>query len=390
MKIAIISEFRKQTVNYGNNLQAYALKHFLNMKYPSYEVDALWFQNFSKYHITSHIGIICRKSVNCIKNIITTGHFRSKYAHINSQLVQSRLNSFKNFQKNITMREQSMTWKQLVNSDYDIYIVGSDVVWAQGHCLVNKIKFLQFRANEDIKRVAYAASFGRNWIPKENIHYIKKCLKDFDMVSLRENSAVQMLKSYGFSDAVHVLDPTLLISMEEWAKLEIKPDDNDIGTKPYVFVYLLGTDKTQRDSITAWCKQNNLRIITIPYANGLENDCDSTFGDMSVNDCSPEEWIWLIHHADYIISDSFHCIVFSTIFEKRFFAVTRYFTVDINVRLTDFLETIRHKEKMILNCEFKSADEYKWDYELIRKIISEKKRISEDFLEKAVLKEKKI
>ena len=149
-------------------------------------------------------------------------------------------------------------------------------------------------------------------------------------------------------------------------------------------MYLLGTDKAQRDSITAWSKQKKLRIITIPYANGLENDCDSSFGDIKLNDSGPEEWIWLIHHADYVITDSFHGIVFSTIFEKRFFAMTRDYTVDINVRLTDFLETIHQKDKMISNCEFKSADEYKWNYELIKRIISEKKIISEDFLKKAI------
>ena len=380
VKIAIISEFKRQTVNYGNNLQAYALNHYLHMKYPSIEVDTLWFQNGSKKHITSFIGVLCR----CIRNFISSGHLRNKKDDIKTKLVQSRLKAFENFQKNITMCQNAMTWSQLRKADYDLYIVGSDVVWAQAHFSVNRIKFIRFNTAKKVKRVAYAASFGRNWIPKENVRYIKKCLKNFDMISLREASAMQMLKSYGFSDAVHVLDPTLLISIEEWTKLEIKPDDNDIETKPFVFVYLLGTDKTQRDSITAWCKQNNLRIITIPYANGLENDCDSSFGDMRLNDCSPEEWIWLIHHADYVITDSFHCIVFSTIFEKRFIAVTRYFTVDINVRLTDFLETIHQKDKMILNCKFKSADEYEWDYEKINQILSDKIIESEKFLQSSI------
>lgn len=381
MKIAIISEFSKKTVNYGNNLQTYALNRYLHMKYPSIEVDTLWFQSPSKKHITSSLGFLYRKIISCIRNITYSEHVLKK-DDINLQLVQSRLKAFENFQRKIPLCENGMTWEKLINSNYDIYIVGSDVVWAQDHYYVDKIKFLNFTTNKKFKRVAYAASFGRNWVPKENIHYIKNCLKDFNMISLREDSAVQMLKSYGISNAVHVLDPTLLISMEEWAKLEVEPIE--VETEPFVFVYLLGTDKKQRDSITAWCKHNNLRIITIPYANGLENDCDSSFGDLRLNSCSPEEWIWLIHHADYVITDSFHGIVFSTVFEKHFFAVTRDYTVDINIRLTDFLETIHQKDKMILNCKFKFADEYKWDYELIKRILSEKKRISEEFLEKAI------
>ena len=218
MKIAITSEFRKKTVNYGNNLQAYALNHYLHIKYPSIEVDTLLFQNRQKRHITSFLGVLCRKAISCIKNIISSGHLRNKKDDINSQLVQSRIKAFENFQKNITMSEHAMTWKQLVNSDYDIYIVGSDVVWAQEHFAVNRIKFLQFNTVKKAKRVAYGASFGHNWIPRENIHYIKKCLKAFDMISLRETSAVQMLKSYGINNAVHMLDTTLLISMDEWAK----------------------------------------------------------------------------------------------------------------------------------------------------------------------------
>lgn len=382
MKIAIISEFQKQTVNYGNNLQAYALNHYLHMKYPSIEVDTLWFQDPSKKHITSYLGLLCSKTISCIKNIISSGHLRNKSGCINLQLVKSRLKAFENFQKNITLCENGMTWKRLINSNYDIYIVGSDVVWAQSHYYVNKIKFIKFTTNKKSKKIAYAASFGRNWIPKENVNYIKKCLKDFDMITLREASAVQMLKSYGINNAYHVLDPTILISKDEWAKLENKP--SDIVDAPYVFVYLLGADKAQRESITAWSRQNNLQIITIPYANGLKKEYDLSFGDIKLSDCSPEEWIWLIHHADYVITDSFHGIVFSTIFENRFFAVTRDYTIDINIRLIDFLETIKQKDKMISNCEFKSADEYKWDYEKINQRISNKITESEKCLQRVL------
>lgn len=382
MKVAIISEFQKQTVNYGNNLQTFALNHYIHMNYPSYKVDTLWFKGTFKRHITSFVGVFCRKFFTIIKSVIRSGQLKIRNESINIQLVQSRLNAFKKFQENITMCQNAMTWKELITSDYDIYIVGSDVVWAQGHYSVNKIKFLRFKTNKFAKKVAYAASFGRNWIPKENVRYIKKCLNDFDMISLREFSALQMLRSYGINNAVHALDPTLLLPMEEWSKLEVKPAN--IITDSFAFVYLLGTDKTQRERITAWSRQNNLPIITIPYANGLENEYDSSFGDIQLMDCSPEEWIWLIHHAEYVITDSFHGIVFSTIFEKSFFAVTRDYTVDINVRLTDFLETIHQKDKLISNCEFKPVEEYIWDYKSVKQILSEKIKVSEEFLKNAI------
>lgn len=114
------------------------------------------------------------------------------------------------------------------------------------------------------------------------------------------------------------------------------------------------------------------------------NNMDKDFGDVQLMDCSPEEWIWLIHHAEYIFTGSFHGIVFLTIFEKKFFALHREYEVDINVRLSDFLSMIHESDKMISPNGFDPNKVYNWNYKLIKEIINEKAGISKEFLQKAL------
>ena len=381
MKIGIISEFRTQTVNYGNNLQAYALNRYLRTHYPDNEVETLRFNKPVEKHITSYAMFVIKKFRSLFNNL-KQGHIRMPQPQLDTEPFQKRLVGFRNFQSQINLCKEQMTWKELLKTNYDIFIVGSDVVWAQSRYFVNRIRFLDFKTKNETRKIAYAASFGRNWIPKENVHYIKRQLERFDYISLREQSAIQLLKSCGIDRAVHTLDPTLLLSAKEWETIEKMP--SMIVERPYIFVYLLGTDCAQREMITKFGKDNEMPIITIPYANGLINNIDKNFGDVQMMDCSPEEWIWLIHHAGYIFTDSFHGIVFSTIFEKKFFALHREYEVDINVRLSDFLSMINESDKMISSDEFDPNKTYSWDYKLIKEIINEKAGMSKVFLKKAL------
>ena len=134
-----------------------------------------------------------------------------------------------------------------------------------------------------------------------------------------------MLKNIGINNVKHVCDPTLLLSKKEWENIEQKINIKE----KYIFVYLLGKNKEQREKIKELAKELNLIIVDISHANGEFNKVDEGFSNYSIDNCSPEEWIWLIHNAEYIITDSFHGVVFSTIFNKKFFVLKRYYTENI-------------------------------------------------------------
>lgn len=397
MNVLIINEYAIGNTNYGNCLQSYALSHYIAYIDKSITVEVAQFirskSNSLQTKIYTPKDFIKKLYNRIIKLHINIDNYPGKDKRIDA------VNSF--IERNIPISCESFDYEGLKNSKYDTYVVGSDVVWAQRNYKFNKIKFLDF-LKENRFKISYAASFGRDWIPPENIKHVKRCLSDFDFISVRESSSVDMLASYGIS-AIHVLDPTLLLERNEWEKLEIVPGENfpsllvnesyEIESKlensisvanRYVFVYILGPNKELYTSITTWAHKNGLVIVTIPYASGEYNTIDSKFGDIQISDCSPENWVWLIHHAEYIVTDSFHGTVFSTIFEKKFFVVERQGDVNINNRMIDYLKTIHQSDKMIQYTMFSRIEDMKWDYDDIKNRISKKRKTSIEYLRKAL------
>lgn len=376
MKIGIISEFSTTTTNYGNNIQAYALNSYLRKTYPGHQVETIYFKNGNKSKRTLYTRLVIRKIKYIMKSL--SGGRKEECAR-EDFLLQRRCAFHKFVGNHIPLCPAPMDWELLNHSDYDLFIVGSDVVWGQFHYVINRIKFLDFTNTKKAKKASYAASFGRDWIPLENRKWIRKYLKDFLCISVREGSSVQLLESIGVPGAVHTLDPTLLLDKDEWSCLESRPDG--ISDAPYVFAYLLGIDASQRAQIERLCRKEGFLIATVPFAGEIENEADKTFGDVRLMDCSPEEWIWLIHHAEVVITDSFHGTVFTTIFKKKFWVLRRALEIDINNRMEDYLRTICQDDKKVDLSTLDSLSGQTWDYDRISSLISAKKKESMKYLD---------
>ena len=280
-------------------------------------------------------------------------------------------------------------WRELKDSDYDILIVGSDIVWLQRRGFIRRTKFLDFANNKNVIKMSYAASFGKNYIPSQNVKAIKKCLADFKAISVREKASVDLLENIGIRGVSHVCDSTLLLEKEDWEKIESVPyfgeaeKDKSIMDN-FCFAYLLGRDKKQRDRIEQLCKQAGLYLVTIPYINGYEGDGGDRFGDIQVRACSPQEWIWLIHHAQYVFTDSFHGLIFSTIFQRKYLVVKRVSSIDLNMRLEDYLSYLGETDKYVEIEDIQQLSELEWNYEKICKIIDPFVKSSKKYISDAI------
>lgn len=364
-KIAIISELNLDNVNYGNRLQAYALNKYLNDNYKNFVTETLLANKITKKKRTK----ITLDLIVKLKNYL----FKKNVKTNNMYDFSKRLKLFNKFTENNIIINKNVDKNNLCKTDYDLFIVGSDVVWAQAKGVVNKTKFLDFKTTKDFKRIAYATSFGKNYIPNENKKYINKVLKKFDSISVREKSSLNLLKDIGINNVNHTCDPTLLLPKKFWSSICKEVDIKD----KYIFVYLLGKEQKQRNQIRNIATNLNLKIVTIPHANGFYNEIDDSFGDYKI-DASPEEWLYLIKNSDYVITDSFHGIVFSTIFEKKFIALKREYKEDINVRLTDYLDTIKSRDKYVSILNIDNLKQFEWDYKKIRQNLS-------DFISKSLI-----
>ena len=344
MKIGIITCFDMKNVNYGNRLQTYALNSYLNSQFKDVVADTLYFTDFKDFKRTKKEPLfnrICRK----IKR-----DYLYKNLKILPENLKVRLNRFNEFSiNNIKLVDHPLEQNEMYDLDYDMFIVGSDVVWYQWRYGIRPIKLLDFKTRKKVKKVSYAASFGNDVIPSENVKELERCFSSFSDISVRENSSVEVMKRLGIPDAKHVMDPTMLLSKEEWENIE-KPITSMIGLKKkYIFVYLLSA-------------------------------VDKKFGNYQVLDCSPEEWLWLIHNAAFVITDSFHGTAFSTRYHTPFLVTIRKEKFEINNRMKDFLHTIDQEDKFVDLNLIEDMSRITWEFDEIDKILDDKINFSQKYL----------
>lgn len=193
-------------------------------------------------------------------------------------------------------------------NNFDAFVVGSDQIWRPrfSPCFPNF--FLDFTEGADVKRIAYAASFGTDkWEgTAEQTPYIAQLARKFDAISVREKSGITLCKNTFNAVAQWVLDPTLLLSKREYDKL--LATTKCPSEKPYLAIYTLDINSTIDALIKHICKEHNLVPIFI-------GQCTKD-GYPSI-----ESWLKGIFCSDYVLTDSFHGTVFSIIAHRPFTTV---------------------------------------------------------------------
>ena len=190
----------------------------------------------------------------------------------------------------------------------DTYIVGSDQVWRPAFNLGPRLAnmFLDF-ADDKVKKLSYAASFGcKEWeYTKEQEKTCSKLAKRFDAISVREASAVDLCKNHFRIDVSLVLDPTLLLNREDYEKV-----CNNIPKKDkHIFVYSLVVGESVMSVASKVSEAKGLPIV-VKEAGGKVKKEDTI-----------EDWFAEFRDADYVVTDSFHGMVFSIIFNKPFYII---------------------------------------------------------------------
>lgn len=379
MKIGIITCFDLKNVNFGNRLQTYALNAYLNNIFEDVSAETLYFQDFKDFKRTKKEPLYKRVSRKVRRD------FLYKKKNQLPTLLENRLRRFNAFSiKNTKLIDHPLEKEELFNLDYDLFLVGSDVVWYQWDYGIRPIKLLDFETFKHVPKVSYAASFGNDYIPSENRKELIRCFKSYHKISVREQSSVKLMANLGRVDAVHVMDPTLLLSSQEWTRLEKSVDISEISEQKYIFVYLLSTEKKDRENIERLAQKKNLKILTVPYASGTLNSSDVDFGDYQLTDCSPEEWLWLIHHAAFVITDSFHGVAFSVNYHTPFIVTTRKEKFEMTNRLKDFLQTISQEDKFVDLSQLTDLNVLNWNFDNIGQRLLPKIEFSKHYLKSIV------
>lgn len=233
---------------------------------------------------------------------------------------------FSDFKKKyIPSTEKIYTFRELCKADLGLNAVvcGSDQVWSG----FSKLMFLQFPGT--FKRISYAASFGgvrpKNGLDKKNV---RSWLKSFDLITVREKEGVEICGALK-AKAYMVPDPTLLLGKIEYDKLIETP--KEVREEEYILLYLLGNEmKVTVEEIMAFAKSKHLKVKYVASQNRVD--------ELGKEYPTIGEWLYLMSHASYFITNSFHGTVFSMIFHKPFMTIPLSGkTARMNGRIADLL-----------------------------------------------------
>lgn len=181
---------------------------------------------------------------------------------------------------------------------YDTYITGSDQVWnpTQAYCI--EPYFLTFVKHG--RKIAYASSVGIKTLTKTEKKDFAKWLQLYDTVSVRETSAQKLLSDISDVEIEQVSDPTFLLDSEYWKDLAVTPSFSG-----YIMVFMLSFDRSMIEYGLKIAKESGKKLVSV---NIVQPD-DNRY--MVVRNATPEEWLGLIKNADMVLTDSFHCTLFS-------------------------------------------------------------------------------
>ena len=203
---------------------------------------------------------------------------------------------------------------------FDAFVCGSDQIWRYKYYplfegdIANV--YLKFLGDDSCKRIAYAASFGTdNWeYPAKETAECKNWIQKFDAVSVREETGVKLCSTYYDIKAKHVLDPTMLLSKDDYVDLIEKSDVPK--SKGNLFCYILDNTDEKMNVVKNIEKQRHLSSF---FMNG---DCGNWTEDLEKRIQPPvESWLRAFYDSEFIVTDSFHACVFSILFHKQFLVI---------------------------------------------------------------------
>ena len=355
MNIAIIT--MTNGTNYGNRLQNCAVE---------YTISKLGHNNTTILKSTPDSSAVT-KLKNKIKLFIG---ITPKYSYFRNKSFCNFNNKYLNYSK--------VSYKN-VKSDFDYYVCGSDQIW--------NLEFSDIRDNTDYyflgfapaeKKIAFSASVATEKISDDNIELFRSSISDFKAISVREQITRDFISNELGIESICTIDPTLMLSKEEWRTFEKKVKIKD----KYLLTYFLGDVSNELLTfIKTTAKENKLEIVNL-YDSRF---CPSTKKEKKEYAFSPSEFLWLVDNCEFFITDSYHGCVFSTIFEKpfRWFARKQDNQCDMNCRIKTLFLKLGLGDCCVGDINEKICNIQNIDYSLTKKHIEDEQKIVYDFLERA-------
>lgn len=349
MKIGILTFHSQQ--NYGGVLQCWALKKTLESLGHEVVVIDRWLDRRRKdlWGDVKHLGVVawfkyCIRLLFGCKNLMpwirTVRSFR--------------------FMKSLGLTSYHFVdWKDAPKElGVDLVVVGSDQVWNDwGRGLAAPYLFEGYTGNLP-RAISYAASFGMKAIPEDKMDLYRHGLARFSAISCRESEGVEICRELGFS-ATHVVDPTLLADPSCWNELlkenlrhsSLIPHTSSLRAQARTLVcYFMSVNVADAlPFLESFANANNCRVEVItdkPHLKAFPKSLKQLRENMRndyphvriCSDYGPKEFVNAFASATWALTDSFHAVMFSSIFNKnlRFIKPDSKFRKAMFARIEEF------------------------------------------------------
>lgn len=385
MKVGIVTYVKAD--NYGAELQAFAMQYVLNkLGYDAEVIDLekktkdlsksprnIFRSIFNRYKLYGFV-----KGTKSVYTLIVTKIREKKSSKDNIDLIEKKHKIFTSFFDEYTKHSPKYyTYDDMYNSkfDYEAFVAGSDQIWNYMHTDHLDIFFLMFVKDPRVKKISYAASISVPKIPSTLISEYKRYLDNLDAISVRELKGQEIAQALTNKKVECVLDPTLLISRQEW--IDNVSNKGYIEDKRYVVIYTLSGSFYIYNLAKKIAKELHAEVVNIKDG-FLRMKGDE--GIKHLYDVGPREFISLFSKAVYVITDSFHGTAFSINFNIPFTTLVNPVS-NMNSRVMSIL-TITHLTDRIIydNGENKEPETLKVDFAPVNSIINDWRNKSVHFI----------
>ena len=362
MKVAIVT--LPLHTNYGGLLQAYALKSIIEDM--GHEVTVLDIAEKTTLPSFWKAPFIYLKRLLQGREVFRERRIRREYPIISSKVSV--------FTENYICPRVISSYSEIAESDFDAYVVGSDQVWRPEYFNEVQDAFLRFARTWDVKRIAYAASFGTEEL-KYEYQLLEECsqlLSKFDAVSVREASGVAMCDEwFDYEDAVHVLDPVLMLSAEHYSSKFRSGSD----AEGKVVTYILDRSASKSNVIDFISEVTGKPVYDVSV---YPKDRDIPLQDRIVP--SLESWISAFVNAEFVVTDSFHGCVLSILFHKPFVVVGN--VARGMTRVNSLLSIFSLESRLVDGIDADGAKEWlmNFDWDAVDAVLERQRNICKTFL----------
>ena len=316
-KIAVVN--RTNLKNFGSVLQVYAL--CVAVKKLGFESEVVWQSGNMSKNFDIRPNKILRTGLKLLCHPLLLWSTYKTVRNVKSVVIdEGKIKKFDDFvAKNFNQKFYAPNEMEIISlsGQYHKFICGSDQIWVTTTLYPDPMMYLRFAPME--KRVAYAPSLGRNYIPNYNKRILKKYINDVPCVSVREDEGQRLIKELTGRDVPVVADPTLLLRSNEWDRLKT----DVVLPEKYVLCYFLDEPAVEvKSAICEFAKKNELNIVVLGKIGDINYPSDPIYQPTA----GPGEFLSITSRAAMVITDSYHGMIFAINYHKKFWSVERAYT----------------------------------------------------------------